>query len=63
MLQVRLVGSDTKARELFSTFFPDDLTSWLMEEVVLNRKSPLAQVRNVTVLYYVEFACTCIYIV
>ncbi|XP_035826024.1 SEC14 cytosolic factor [Aplysia californica] len=41
--KMRLVRSESKIRQAFSTFFPDDLSAWLLDEIALNRQKPLPQ--------------------
>ncbi|KAH9503473.1 hypothetical protein Btru_068015 [Bulinus truncatus] len=39
--KVRLVRSESKIRQVFSTFFSEELSTWLLDEVALNKRKPL----------------------
>ncbi|XP_059145899.1 uncharacterized protein LOC131933085 [Physella acuta] len=39
--KVKLVRSEAKVRQVFSTYFSEELSDWLLEELALNRKKPL----------------------
>ncbi|GFR91649.1 CRAL-TRIO domain-containing protein C365.01 [Elysia marginata] len=39
--KVRLVRSLSKVQQVFATFFSDELSSWLLEEIELNKQRPL----------------------
>lgn len=38
---MKLVKSEAKIQQLFSNYFPEDLSAWLMEEIALNRQNPV----------------------
>ncbi|CAG5129808.1 unnamed protein product, partial [Candidula unifasciata] len=40
--KVKLARTDTKIQQLFSNYFSEELTSWLMEEIALNREKPIS---------------------
>ncbi|KAK0045849.1 SEC14 cytosolic factor [Biomphalaria pfeifferi] len=41
--KVRLVRSESKIRQVFGTFFSDELSAWLLEEIALNKCKPLSR--------------------
>ncbi|BFZ13438.1 hypothetical protein BsWGS_16477 [Bradybaena similaris] len=39
--KVKLARTDSKIQQLFSNYFSEELTTWLMDEIALNRQKPL----------------------